>query len=228
MLPESVSEILRRPFPPEAVRQRPVFDCQLCKANGPGCAAHAWSVCPECDTHAPADHQHVDYVGHAFVRERLNEADPGWTWQPMGTDERGLPAFDRFGGLWIVLKIAESVIPGYGHAGGLRGPDGVKAAVSDALRNAAMPRGVALDMWKQERTGEEPVFRTPDGIEQTPEDRQEELKGQIRAITKAKGWGAARLEQEYAQQNAGQSFRADDNLDRLAAFKLHAQNASAR
>jgi hypothetical protein len=38
--------------------------------------------------------------------------------------------------------------PGYGAAGdGKQGPDAVKECISDAIRNAAMRFGVALDLW---------------------------------------------------------------------------------
>jgi hypothetical protein len=39
---------------------------------------------------------------------------------------------------------------GYGDAAGKKGPNAVKEAIGDAIRNAAMRRGVALDLWAKE------------------------------------------------------------------------------
>ena len=106
------------PFPPEQVKQ-------IDKGFGP-----------------------IDYVSHAHVTERLNQVIPGWTWEPMGRTDTGLPAFDDIGGLWIWLELPDGTkVPGYGEPG-QRGHDAIKGAISDALKNAAMRLGVALDLWK--------------------------------------------------------------------------------
>ena len=106
------------PFPPEQVKQ-------VDKGFGP-----------------------IDYVSHADVTERLNQVIPGWTWEPMGRTDTGLPAFDDIGGLWIWLELPDGTkVPGYGEPG-QRGHDAIKGAISDALKNAAMRLGVALDLWK--------------------------------------------------------------------------------
>ena len=90
----------------------------------------------------------VDYVDHAHVTERLNQVIPGWTWEPMARTEQGLPVFDEIGGLWIWLELPDGTkMPGYGEPG-QRGHDAIKGAISDALKNAAMRLGVALDLWK--------------------------------------------------------------------------------
>lgn len=92
----------------------------------------------------------LDYVGHAATTRRLLEVDPTWTWEPVALDERGLPAFDESGGLWIKLTIGAVTRLGYGAANGKKGPDAVKECIGDALRNAAMRFGVALDLWAKE------------------------------------------------------------------------------
>lgn len=83
----------------------------------------------------------LDYVGHGAVTERLLEVDPEWTWEPFATDERGLPALDDDGNLWIRLTVCGVTRIGVG--------DGqtMKILIGDALRNAAMRFGVALDLW---------------------------------------------------------------------------------
>lgn len=100
----------------------------------------------------------LDYVGHAEVTDRLLEVDPGWTWAPMGYGPDGRPALDDHGGLWILLTVAGVTRPGYGEAsGGFSPGDKVKSAIGDAIRNAAMRFGVALDLWTKDDHGDAPA-----------------------------------------------------------------------
>lgn len=92
----------------------------------------------------------LDYVGHAALTARLLDVDPEWSWEPVAVDERGLPAFDENGGLWIRLTIAGMTRLGYGDASGKKGANAVKEAIGDALRNAGMRFGAALDLWSKE------------------------------------------------------------------------------
>ena len=89
----------------------------------------------------------LDFVGHGYITARLLDVDPAWTWEPVALDEHGLPLLDEFGGLWIRLTVCGVSRLGYGDAGGKKGPNAVKDAVGDALRNAAMRFGVALELW---------------------------------------------------------------------------------
>jgi hypothetical protein len=93
---------------------------------------------------------HLDYVGHAALTDRLLDADPLWSWEPVAYNEKGLPAFDETGGLWIKLIVCGHTRLGYGHAEksnfkeiGSR----EKEVIGDAIRNAAMRFGAALDLW---------------------------------------------------------------------------------
>jgi hypothetical protein len=90
---------------------------------------------------------HLDYVGHAALTDRLLDADPNWIWQPVAWDEHGLPMLDRDGGMWIKLTVCGMTRLGYGDAQGKAGPDATKERIGDALRNAAMRFGAALDLW---------------------------------------------------------------------------------
>jgi hypothetical protein len=90
---------------------------------------------------------HLDYVGHAALTDRLLEVDPEWSWEPLAIGENGLPVFDREGGLWIRLSICGVTRLGYGDAQGKSGGNAVKEAIGDALRNAGMRFGAALDLW---------------------------------------------------------------------------------
>jgi hypothetical protein len=90
---------------------------------------------------------HLSYVGHAALTDRFLDVDPLWSWEPVAFDQSGLPAFDREGGLWIRLTICGVTRLGYGDAQGKKGPNAIKEAIGDALRNAGMRFGAALDLW---------------------------------------------------------------------------------
>ena len=94
------------------------------------------------------------YVGHAALTDRLLDTDPAWTWEPLALDERGLPALDEVGGLWIRLTVAGVTRLGYGDAGSKKGGDAMKERIGDALHEIgftdrghgrlAAPRGRAV------------------------------------------------------------------------------------
>jgi hypothetical protein len=85
----------------------------------------------------------LDYVGHAATTDRLLAVDPEWSWEPVAFDEQGLPAFQGRN-LWIRLTVAGVTRYGVGDGGS------VKECIGDAIRNAAMRFGVALDLWSKE------------------------------------------------------------------------------
>ena len=87
------------------------------------------------------------YVGHAALTDRLLDVDPAWQWEPLAFDPDGLPTIDASGGLWIRLTVCGVTRLGYGDAGTKKGGDAMKERIGDALRNAAMRFGAALDLW---------------------------------------------------------------------------------
>ena len=87
------------------------------------------------------------YVGHAALTDRLLDSDPAWTWEPLTMSDNGLPVMDEMGGMWIRLTVCGVTRLGYGHAGSKTGGDAIKEVIGDALRNAAMRFGAALDLW---------------------------------------------------------------------------------
>lgn len=89
----------------------------------------------------------LDYVGHAALTKRLLETDLNWSWEPFAVDADGLPKLDERGGLWIRLTVCGITRIGYGDAGNSRGTQAIKEAIGDALRNAGMRFGAALDLW---------------------------------------------------------------------------------
>lgn len=130
---------LREPFKPE----------QIDKLPKPTRRDADKGKCKECGGWHGLPAVHLDYVGHAQVTDRLLDVDPAWSWEPVAFTDQGLPAFDQQGGLWIRLTVAGVTRLGYGDAQGKQGPNAVKEAIGDALRNAAMRFGVALDLWSK-------------------------------------------------------------------------------
>lgn len=105
--------------------------------------------CQQCGAWHHPGVVHLDYVGHAALTDRLLDTDPHWSWEPVAFRD-GLPAFDGTGGLWIRLTVCGVTRLGYGHAATKPGIDPgarEKEVIGDALRNAAMRFGAALDLW---------------------------------------------------------------------------------
>ena len=96
----------------------------------------------------------LDYVSHAWVTDRLLKVDPSWNWEPVAFDTDGLPKFDNNGGLWIKLTVCGVTRYGYGEPQGRDKFDMTKGAIGNAIRNAAMRFGVALDLWAKEQPAE--------------------------------------------------------------------------
>lgn len=103
--------------------------------------------CKKCGGWHHKDVDHLEYVGHAAITDRLLDVDPLWNWEPVSLTPDGQPAFDRNGGLWIKLTVCGHTRLGYGDAEGKSGGNAIKEVIGDALRNAAMRFGAALDLW---------------------------------------------------------------------------------
>lgn len=93
----------------------------------------------------------LDYVGHGAVTARLLDVDPEWNWEPGARTESGAPAleYDKDGnpvGLWIKLTVLDVTRWGYGSCGSSQF-EAEKVLIGDAIRNAAMRFGVALELW---------------------------------------------------------------------------------
>lgn len=135
-------ELLREPFPAHLISKLPK----------PTRRENPKGQCAECGGFHGLPAVHLDYVGHAALTHRLLDADPSWTWEPLAVDAQGLPQFDKNGGLWIKLTVCNVTRLGYGQAEqkataeiGAR----EKEVIGDALRNAAMRFGAALDLWSK-------------------------------------------------------------------------------
>lgn len=102
----------------------------------------------------PRGNVKLDYVGHANVSARLLNVDPEWSWEPVAFDANGLPAliYNQNGapiGLWIKLTVCGVTRYGFGSCEANKF-DPIKELIGDAIRNAAMRFGVALDLWSKE------------------------------------------------------------------------------
>lgn len=171
--PKTGLALLRDPFPPNQVSKLP----KPFKKDSPK------GKCPECGGWHGLPAAHLDYVGHAALTARLLDVDPSWTWEPVGFDDKGLPALDASGGLWIKLTVCGVTRFGYGDAQGKTGPDAMKERIGDALRNAAMRFGAALDLWHKgdlyahEHDEQEPEQRTPvqPAVDTSPKARAQRI-----------------------------------------------------
>lgn len=160
-------ELLRKPFPAHQISKLPkptkkqTEDVRNDYTKGIRCTL--------CGAWHHKDVVHIDYVGHAALTDRLLDCDPLWYWEPVAMGQNGLPAMDGNGGLWIRLFVCGHSRLGYGHPDGKSGGDAIKEAIGDALRNAAMRFGAALDLWhKGDLHGDDEL--------QEPAPRQEDRK----------------------------------------------------
>jgi hypothetical protein len=139
---------LREPFPANQISKLPKETKKQADDRKADMAQGKWpQKCSICEGFHHPKAVHLDYVGHAALTDRLLDTDLEWDWEPLGYDERGLPAFDSNGGLWIKLTVLGKSRIGYGSADGKSGGDAKKEIIGDALRNAAMRFGAALDLW---------------------------------------------------------------------------------
>lgn len=136
--------LLRAPFPPNQISKLP----KPTKAQTDAVKADykAGIRCEVCGTWHHPKVVHLDYVGHAAATDRLLDADPRWTWDPVPDPASlGLPVAP--GGMWIKLTVDGVSRYGFGCADGKSGGDAVKEIIGDAIRNAGMRFGMALDLW---------------------------------------------------------------------------------
>lgn len=155
MTPEEV-QALRKPFDPAVMGKLPK----------PTKKDNAKGNCNICKGYHGLPAVHLDYVGHASVTDRLLTVDPDWTWEPMVRDpDTGEPRLTNNGtGLWINLTVLGVTRPGYGDVEASKAWN-AKELISDALRNAAMRFGVALELWQKGELESAHLEEQPPGFE---------------------------------------------------------------
>jgi hypothetical protein len=147
------AKALRAPFDEAVIGQLPRTICRECSASPSGvCDKHEKRRCDGtvpnlprgCNNYMTVAHIHLDYVGHAGVTDRLLQIDPNWRWDPVATDPNTNAPLKSDGGLWITLTVCGTTRYGWGDG------KNTKEMIGDAIRNAAMRFGVALDLWAKE------------------------------------------------------------------------------
>lgn len=130
-------DLMREEFPAHQVSKM----CRSTKKDNPK------GKCPKCGGFHGLPAIQLEYVGHAALTDRLLECDLNWTWEPLSLGADGYPVIDSNGGMWIKLTVCGVTRLGYGDAQGKTGGDAMKERIGDALRNAAMRFGAALELW---------------------------------------------------------------------------------
>lgn len=170
--------LLREPFPAHQISKLPKPTKQQTEAVRQDFKKGI--RCKVCGGWHHPDVVHLDYVGHAALTDRLLDCDPQCNWEPIAVADNGAPLLDENGGMWIKLTVCGVTRLGYGHSDGKRGGDAVKEVIGDALRNAAMRFGAALDLW----------HKGPLHADDAPEDDDGEgAKGAGNANTGKRGQG---------------------------------------
>lgn len=230
---------LREPFPDNCISLLP----KPYKKESPK------GRCNECGGYHGLPAVHLKYVGHAALTDRLLDVDPAWSWEPVSFDSNtGLPMLDSLGGLWIRLTVCGITRLGYGDAPGKKGGDAIKECIGDALRNAAMRFGAALDLWhkgdlhvddddNQDGGGQQPQQPKPQPQKQQPQNGQQAQvppppSGSVDtsrpAHDKIMGWIEAVAGKVDTGQKLADWFLNDDNQTLVAEkTKLNATDLSA-
>lgn len=172
---------LREPFPAHQISKLPKETKQQSAQRKAEQEKGNWPPkCAVCEGYHHRNAVHLDYVGHAALTDRLLDTDPAWFWEPLAFRD-GLPAFDPTGGLWIKLTVCGVTRLGYGHAAAKPGQDPgarEKEVIGDALRNAAMRFGAALDLWHKGDLHGPDEADDPDHDERARPARSEARKGE--------------------------------------------------
>lgn len=234
---------LREKFPPELIGKLPRVTCPKCanpKKFGQ-CGEHSKAKCGVCQAYVSERHIHIDYVGHADTTARLLDNDPDWQWEPQARDvdpaalaaavatgnpdvvrlvlESTPPKFDLDDegnpvGLWIKLTVCGVTRPGYGSVPSGQN-DAVKVLIGDAIRNAAMRFGVALDLWAK-----------GDRADPTAENATASGGQAVRRAARQRSAGDAWDGAQPAQQRQGGNGQASGRTSRPAAQQRPQQTAT--
>lgn len=206
-------EILREPFQADQISKLPKPTAAQTKAVRDDFKAGV--RCDVCGTWHHPKVVHLDYVGHAALTNRLLDCDENWNWEPVSVDQKGHPNLDADGGMWIKLTVCGVTRLGYGDAQDKTGSNATKERIGDALRNAAMRFGAALDLWHK---GEYPLFCDGDV---TPPARQT-VQDDSGHDAKPKYWSDADFESAIKKQGKLVSGGAKTSSDLLAWMQTKA------
>ncbi|WP_446224942.1 hypothetical protein ACTWPB_07440 [Nocardia sp. IBHARD005] len=204
-------ELMRLPFADHQVSQLPKpYKKESPKAD-----------CRQCGGYHGLPAMHLNYVGHAALTDRLLDVDPMWTWEPVAMDDTGLPRLDRNGGLWIRLTVCGVTRYGYGDADGKSGGNAIKEAIGDALRNAAMRFGAALDLWHKGDLHEAEQKRgTPPSAADLAAQAAHAARTELRALLDDRGIDPALAVARFAELGHGDLAKSQ-NPDPIRELIAH-------
>lgn len=208
--------LLREPFPAHQISKLP----KPYKKDSPK------GNCNECGGYHGLPAMHLDYVGHAALTDRLLDADMAWTWEPVpDAKSLGLPVCD--GGMWIRLTVCGVTRFGFGSADGKSNGDGVKEVIGDALRNAAMRFGAALDLWHKGQLHEEDADAvTPEPVRVADPDGFDNWLTDLEAVADE---GTAALEAAWKKsQPYMRKHLTDTNKAKWEAIKARAAKVAGK
>ncbi|MGF7125048.1 hypothetical protein [Rhodococcus sp. BE178] len=195
---------LREPFPEHQVNKLPKpYNKNAEKGK-----------CRECGGYHGLPAVHLDYVGHAALTDRFLDVDPEWSWEPLAIGTDGLPALDRNGGLWIRLTLCGVTRLGYGDADGKSGGNAIKEAIGDALRNAGMRFGAALELWHK---GDLHDAAQAKGQPLSPAD---EARNELLEVLAAKGVDPKHASEKF-RLDFGAELRDATNVDAIKSLVIH-------
>jgi hypothetical protein len=203
MTPEQAAK-LRAPFDPKAIGKLP----KPYKSDSPK------GNCNVCGGYHGLPAAHLDYVGHAAATDRLLQTDPEWTWEPFAVHpQSGLPLLDEKGNLWIRLTVGGVTRIGVGDGRNM------KELIGDAIRNAAMRFGVALDLWSKEDLHDQQLEQGNDPMSQV----EAELMSAQRAVRTAwenhvGAWDLEQVARAYAEAFPQVPAISDADAVSLLAF----------
>jgi hypothetical protein len=204
---------LRDPFPETDICWRP----QPTKQQTDALRADIKSGirCDLCGGWHHRDVAHLAYVGHAAVTNRLLEVDLEWSWDFIQKDATGGPILDKDGGMWITLTVLGVTRKGYGSADGKTGPNATKEIIGDAIRNAAMRFGAALELWHKGELSKTAITE-PDEKPEEPPKQQVTDERLAHAIKKIKGG-------EYTKERLLKNYQLTDEQLFLVEKELEAK-----
>ncbi|MGW0948455.1 hypothetical protein ACWD4O_38695 [Streptomyces sp. NPDC002623] len=191
---------LREPFPDSEIRYLPRVWCKACRDAKGTCnrTDHERRQCRRCGQNMTTAHIDLKFVGHAEATNRLLNVDPFWDWKPLSIDQAGLPQYDQNRGLWIRLIVCGMERLGYGNAEGKSGGDAVKEIIGDAIRNAGMRFGMALDLWtSSDLEIAESEQDTPDACQSTPAGQRQTKQDSPEQSKESREAAFARLTEQY-------------------------------
>jgi hypothetical protein len=128
---------------------------------------------------------YLDYVGHADLTKILIEIDENWTWEPLEIRD-GAPVIVINGdtaSMWIRLTLLGKSMLGVGTCKAEK-DDAPKELIGDALRNAAMRFGIAINLWSRSDSADNAPPQKPSAPISRPQPSASGAKPQAKAGNK--------------------------------------------